>query len=87
MRSKDDMDAFTELTQLITPPTWLHSLLLTRQVLLLTGEAEQAATLLKVIDSSIQFNGSQFSSPVAREGRLEGFGIRAKRRAINHEAY
>jgi hypothetical protein len=87
MRTKDDMDALSELTQLITPPTWVRSMLLTRHSLALVGEAEQAASLLKVIDSSTQFSGSEFSAPVVRAGRLEGFSIRAKRKVMNHEAY
>lgn len=86
VRSKDDLDALSELTQLLRSPTWLRSFRLTRQSLQLSGEAEQAATLLKIVDDSIQFSGSEFSVPVTRAGTLEGFSVRAKRKVPTHES-
>jgi Tfp pilus assembly protein PilN len=87
MRTKDDMDGLAELTQIIAPPTWLHSMALTRRTLSLTGAAEQAAKLLKVIDGSSQFSSSEFCAPVAPEGRFEAFCIRSKRKEVSHETH
>ncbi len=87
MRSKDDLDALSELTQLITPPTWISSFSLTGRGLLVSGQSDQAAALLKIIDASTQFSGSDFSTPVTRDGKLDRFSIRAKRKPVNHDSF
>jgi hypothetical protein len=87
MRSKDDLDALKELTDVVAPPTWIRLILLTRRSLLLTGEAEQAPALLKVIDSSLQFSGSEFSVPPVRAGSLEVFVLRATRKVASRGSH
>jgi len=44
-----------------------------------SGETEQAAALLKVLDSSRQFKNSAFGLPIARGAGGELFSIRAVR--------
>ncbi len=81
-RTREDLDALTEVTKLLTPPTWLNSLQLTRESLTVSGEAEQAAALLKVMDSSRQFHGSAFVVPIARSKDGDLFSIRATRQGV-----
>jgi len=81
-QTKSDMDALDELTKLIKSPAWLNSLQLTRDSVSLSGEAEQAAPLLKILDGSRQFKSSDFSLPIARTGNSENFSIRSIRQAV-----
>jgi Tfp pilus assembly protein PilN len=78
-RSKADLDALNELTRLLPPPAWLGSLELTRSTANLSGEAEQAAGLLKVLDASPLFQNSEFTMGISRVGSAEVFRIRAQR--------
>jgi hypothetical protein len=81
-RTKEDLEGLTEVTKLLTPPTWLTSLQLSRDSVAVSGEAEQAAALLKVLDSSRQFRGSTFSIPIARGQGGDLFSIRATRQGV-----
>jgi general secretion pathway protein L len=78
-RSKADLDALAELTRIIEPPGWLSSLELTRDSVTLTGESEQSAGLLKIIDNSPLFSGSEFTVPLVRKDKGEIFRIRSAR--------
>jgi hypothetical protein len=78
-RSKADLDTLLELTRLLPPPGWMHSLDLTREGITAQGEAEQSAVLLKVFDQSPFFRNSEFVMPPARVGSNEAFRIRAAR--------
>jgi Tfp pilus assembly protein PilN len=78
-RAKQDMDALNEITKLIPAPGWVASLDLDRTTVQLGGEAEQAATLLKIIDSSPLFEKSEFTMPINRAPTGELFRIRAQR--------
>jgi hypothetical protein len=80
--SRDDMDALNELTKILAPPAWLNSLQLTRDSVTLTGVTDQAAALLKVLDSSHQFRGSAFAFPMQRGQNGELFTIRSVRQGI-----
>lgn len=82
LRTKEDLDALNEVTKLLTPPTWLTSLQLTRDSITVAGEAEQAAALLKVLDSSHQFRGSSFVIPISRIQNGDIFTIRAIRQGV-----
>jgi len=79
LRSREDLDALLELTRILPPPAWVQSLQMTRANLLITGEAEQSAPLLKVIDSSPLYRDSEFTLPMARVQGGETFAIRAVR--------
>ena len=78
-RSQADADALRELTNLLQPPGWVQSLSMTRTEMQVAGEAEQAAALIKVLDSSPLFKDSSFSNSVTRNGAAEGFIIRTHR--------
>ncbi len=78
-RTKNDLDALREATRLIAPPAWLNTLELTRTSLVVAGEADQASGLLKAIDSSAQFQNSEFLIPISRVGNQEVFRIRSAR--------
>ncbi|HXG34353.1 MAG TPA: PilN domain-containing protein [Bryobacteraceae bacterium] len=78
-RTQKDLDAIRELTRLLEPPAWLSALELTRESATLSGEAEQAAGLLKTLDSSPYFRNSEFVIPIARSGSMELFRIRSLR--------
>ena len=84
-RSKNDMDAINELTHLLPPPAWLSQLDLSRTTINIAGEADQAAPLLKQIDSSKLFEDSEFTMPMARVTGGEAFRIRASREGVPKE--
>ncbi len=54
------------LTHLLAPPAWLDSLQLARTSVNITGETDQAAALIKLLDGSRQFQGSSFSLPLQK---------------------
>jgi Tfp pilus assembly protein PilN len=80
-RAKADMDVLAELTKILPPPAWLNSIEISRNQVVIAGEAEQAPALLKVIDSSPLFESSEFVMPPIRQGLVEGFRIRTMREA------
>lgn len=86
-RPRQDMDALGEMTRLMPPPTWLNLLELNQRQILVAGETDQAAALLKLVDASPFFAGSEFNMPPVRiatpdgKGTAEGFRIRANREA------
>jgi Tfp pilus assembly protein PilN len=83
LRSKDDMDALNELTRVLSPPTWLNGLQLSRTLLSITGETDQSTPLLKVLDGTKQFKRSEFTLPMARVANGESFSIRASREGVS----
>lgn len=78
-RTPADLDVLGELTKLLAPPAWLSALDVTRDHVILAGETEQAALLLRTLDNSKLFQNSEFTLPIARSGGLEIFRIRAQR--------
>jgi hypothetical protein len=58
IRTRADLDALNELTRLIAPPAWTNAILLARDTVRITGEAPEAAPLLKILDSSPLFANS-----------------------------
>ena len=81
-QTRQDLDALNELTHLLAPPAWLSSLQLTRSSVSVTGETDQAAALIKLLDGSRQFQGSAFSLPLQKSGGAELFTIRSNRKAV-----
>ncbi len=75
-----DLDALNELTHVLAPPAWLNSLQLTRTSVSITGETDQAATLIKLLDGSRQFQASSFSLPLQKSASGEVFSIRSARK-------
>ena len=79
-RAQADLDVLSELTKLLPPPIWTSSIEIFPDSVVLVGEAEQAAPLLKLLDSSPLFQGSEFGLSVTRNGTSEAFRIRTLRR-------
>ncbi len=75
-----NLDALGELTRLLPPPTWLTALDVQLDGITVSGETEQAAALLRVIDSSSMFENSQFAMSPTRAASSEIFSIRARRK-------
>jgi hypothetical protein len=78
-RTKSDLDSLAEMTRLLQPPTWLNMLEITPQQVMVGGEADEAEPLLKVIDGSPLFEGSEFISQPHRITSGWGFQIRTNR--------
>jgi len=79
-RTKDDVEIINELTRLLPPPVWIASLEIHADNVVIAGEADQAAPLLMVLDSSPLFRNSEFGMAVARNGANESFRIKTVRR-------
>jgi len=79
-RSHADFEVLNELTRLLSPPTWAQVVEVYPDYVVISGEAEQAAPLLKIIDSSPLFQNSEFTSSVVRSGKNELFRIKTTRR-------
>lgn len=79
-QTRQDLNALNELTHLLAPPAWLSSLQLTRTTVNITGETDQAAVLIKLLDGSRQFQGSSFSLPLQKSAGGELFSIRSSRK-------
>ncbi|MGD0435963.1 MAG: hypothetical protein ABSB86_05830 [Bryobacteraceae bacterium] len=82
LRTKEDLDALNELTDLLAPPAWLNALQLTRDSLSISGAAPQAAGLVKLLDSTRQFRGSAFTIPIVPGAGGEVFSLRARREGV-----
>jgi Tfp pilus assembly protein PilN len=81
-QTRRDLDALNELTRLVEPPAWVSSTNLTRDSARITGEAPQAPTLLKILDSSPLFEGSTPDQiQRSQTGVGETFTIHMNRRA------
>ena len=81
-RLKDDMNAINDLTNILAPPAWLNSLQVTRDAISISGEADRAESLLKMLDSSKQFRRSEFMLPIARGTTGEAFSIHSAREGV-----
>ena len=77
--SKQDMDVLAEFTRLLAPPAWLSGLDISRDQVIVTGQTEQAAPLLKLIDESPLFEASEFILPPTRSQSGETFRVRTRR--------
>ncbi|HUI77089.1 MAG TPA: PilN domain-containing protein [Bryobacteraceae bacterium] len=77
-QTRADLDAFEELTKLLTPPAWSNSIDLARTTARISGEAPQAAPLLKLLDASPLFENSEFQL-IGRGTGTETFVIRTNR--------
>jgi hypothetical protein len=79
-RARQDLDALNELTQLVSPPAWTNMIELTRDSARISGEATQAAPLLKILDSSPLFRNSAFDMDTkGQSGAGELFQIHSTR--------
>jgi len=81
VRTKADLDSLNDLTRLLAPPAWTSMIDLTPGAATISGETEQAAPLLKLLDASPHFRNSTFIGSIAKSGRSEQFQIRTAREA------
>ncbi len=79
-QTRGDLDALNELTRLIEPPAWTNSIDLGRDTARITGEAPQAAPLLKILDSSPFFEKSAADMIQRSASGGEVFQIQISRR-------
>jgi hypothetical protein len=79
-RPKADLDVLNELTRLLPPPVWTTAVEIYPDSVVISGEADQAAPLLKVLDSSPMFQNSEFVLAFTRTGQTEQFRIKTTRR-------
>ena len=79
-RPKADLDSLLELTKLLPPPVWTAQVEMNRETVNISGEAEQAAALVRVLDASPLFHNSEMPL-IARSVIGETFRLRAQRGA------
>ncbi|MEI9976513.1 MAG: PilN domain-containing protein [Ignavibacteriota bacterium] len=68
------------LTKLIEPPAWVNNTTLSRDFVMISGEAPQAAPLLRILDSSPLFGNSAFQANGRAQNGMESFQIRSGRK-------
>lgn len=85
-RPKADMDALQEMTRVIPATTWLNFLEINGKQVTVMGETDQAAPLLKTIDTSPLFKGSEFVGSPVRIQTVERFQIRTNRDTAARQA-
>ena len=81
-RTQSDLDVINELTKLVAPPGWLLSLDVSRDQVRLSGEAPQASGLVRALDESPSFEGTDYTLPLARSGVGEAFSLRTRREGV-----
>lgn len=79
-RPRADLEALNEVTRLLPPPVWAHTVDIAREVVTIGGEAEQAAQLVQTLDSSPLFQQSEVGM-LSRTGPNEVFRITTRREA------
>lgn len=79
-RPKADLEALNELTRLLPPPVWTSQVDMNRETVNISGEAEQAAALVSVVDGSRLFHHSEMPL-IARSVTGEQFRLRTQRGA------
>jgi hypothetical protein len=82
LRSKEDMDALNETTRVLAPPAFLTGMNMSRQSVEMSGHADQAAGILKLLDGTGKFQNSQFTMPIQRDATGENFSVRAQRKGV-----
>ena len=81
-RTRQDLDLLLDLTTTLPPPSYLSGLDILRDSVNLTGETDQAAPLLRVLDNSSRLANSEFTMPIAKVGNSEVFRIRSQREGV-----
>jgi Tfp pilus assembly protein PilN len=78
-RTRADLETLNELSRLLPPPVWTNLVELSPDTVVINGEAEQAAPLLKVVDGSPLFHNSEFNG-ISKMGNAELFRLLVQRR-------
>ncbi|MGD1072340.1 MAG: PilN domain-containing protein [Bryobacteraceae bacterium] len=79
-RPQADLDVLNELTRLLPAQVWANSIEIYPDSVVIAGEADQAAPLLKLLDSSPLFQNSEFALSVTHSAQAEQFRIKTMRR-------
>ena len=79
-RPQADLEVLNELTRLLAPPIWTNDVEIYPDYVIVSGEADQAAPLLKVLDSSPLFQNSEFALTPTHNDKVEQFRIKTLRR-------
>jgi hypothetical protein len=79
-RPQSDLEVLNELTRLLAPPVWTTAVEIYPDSVVISGEADQAEPLLKVLDSSPLFQNSEFALSLTRGAQTEQFRIKTIRR-------
>lgn len=77
-QTRYDLDTLEELTKLVEPPAWTNTIQLTRDSVIINGEAPQATPLVKILDSSSFFKNTDLPQD-QNTGSMHQFQIRANR--------
>jgi hypothetical protein len=78
-QTQTDLDTLNELTRLVEPPAWTNMIDINRESVRLGGEAPQVAPLVKILDSSPFFEGTD-TLQQGRSAAGESFQFRTNRR-------
>lgn len=78
-RTEDTLNALNEITRLVEPPGWVNSLEMDNTTLTISGQAPEAAPLLKQLDGSPLFQNSEFVGQIGKAEKAEFFRIRSFR--------
>ncbi len=81
-RPEADLALLTEISRRLPNNAWLSTIEIAEDSTQLSGQAESAAPLLGVLDSSPLLRGAAFVGSITRNESREGFRIRATRRAM-----
>jgi len=79
-RPQADLDVLNELTRIFPAQVWTNSIEIYPDSVVIAGEADQAAPLLKLLDSSPLFQNSEFALSVSHNAQAEQFRIKTLRR-------
>ena len=79
-RPQADLQVLNELTRLLPATVWTSYIEIHPDSVIVAGEADQAAPLLRILDSSPLFQNSEFVMAFTRSQQSEQFRIRTMRR-------
>ena len=80
-RTQGEIEILAELSRIIPNADWISNIDIAPESVTLVGEADQAAPLLKILDSSPYFQKSEFSMGVMKGGQNgESFRIKTYRK-------
>lgn len=79
-RPQADLDLLNEMVRILPEKVWTNTIEILPDSVVLAGEADQAAPLLKLLDSSPFFEKSEFVMSVTRNGAMDQFRIKTMRR-------
>ena len=80
-QTRRDLDVLSDLTRLIEPPAWTTGVDITRDAVKLQGEAAQATSLFKIVNSSALLKNTRLEYEQANGAGGENFVISAAREA------